>query len=166
MAGTNYKFSTLIEILDGNSGNPNEQWQLEGCFVQNADYSQSDYLVSDPVTIVLTLQYDNGVFTDTEIMPDTTFVNNSSILWLIWKLLWTNTKQVDRISRVILSFKTIRTLKTDLGWRMWIHYTSPLKRVICFILSFMTQKALTKNFRSINSQKDVMAFQLPQLLFQ
>ena len=79
-AGTNYKFSTLIEILDGNSGNPNEQWQLEGCFVQNADYSQSDYSVSDPVTIVLTLQYDNAVFTDTEIMPDTTFVNNSSIL--------------------------------------------------------------------------------------
>ena len=78
--GTNYKFSTLIEILDGNSGNPNEQWQLEGCFVQNADYSQSDYSVSDPVTIALTLQYDNAVFTDTEIMPDTTFTNNSSIL--------------------------------------------------------------------------------------
>ncbi|SVD42384.1 uncharacterized protein METZ01_LOCUS395238, partial [marine metagenome] len=36
-AGTNYKFSTLIEILDGNSGDATEQWQLEGCFITNAD---------------------------------------------------------------------------------------------------------------------------------
>ena len=77
-AGTNYKFSTLIEILDGNSGNPTEQWQLEGCFITNADYSQTDYAVSDPVQIILTLQYDNAVFTDAEIMPDQVFINNSS----------------------------------------------------------------------------------------
>lgn len=77
-AGTNYKFSTLIEILDGNSGNPTEQWQLEGCFITNADYSQTDYAVSDPVQIILTLQYDNAVFTDADIMPDQTFINNSS----------------------------------------------------------------------------------------
>jgi hypothetical protein len=68
-AGTNYKFSTLIEILDGNSGNATEQWQLEGCFITNADYSQTDYAVSDPVTITLTLQYDNAVLND-DIMPD------------------------------------------------------------------------------------------------
>jgi len=68
-AGTNYKFSTLIEILDGNSGSATEQWQLEGCFVTNADYSQTDYAVSDPVTITLTLQYDNAVLND-DIMPD------------------------------------------------------------------------------------------------
>lgn len=79
-AGTNYKFSTLIEMLDGNSGNPIEQWQLEGCFLTNTDYSQSDYAVSDPVTIALTLQYDNAVFTDDNIMPGQTFVNNSDIL--------------------------------------------------------------------------------------
>ena len=68
-AGTNYKFTTLIEILDGNSGSATEQWQLEGCFVTNADYSQTDYAVSDPVTITLTLQYDNAVLND-DIMPD------------------------------------------------------------------------------------------------
>jgi len=67
-AGTNYKFSTLIEILDGNSGAATEQWQLEGCFVTNADYSQTDYAVSDPVTITLTLQYDNATLND-DIMP-------------------------------------------------------------------------------------------------
>lgn len=77
-AGTNYKFSTLIEILDGNSGYATEQWQLEGCFVTNADYSQTDYAVSDPVTITLTLQYDNAVLND-DIFPDQVFTPNSTI---------------------------------------------------------------------------------------
>ena len=77
-AGTNYKFSTLIEILDGNSGDATEQWQLEGCFITNADYSQTDYAVSDPVTITVTLQYDNAVLND-DIMPDMDFVSDSTI---------------------------------------------------------------------------------------
>ena len=79
-SGIDYKFTGRIEMLDGNSGNPIEQWQLEGCFLTNTDYSQSDYAVSDPVTIALTLQYDNAVFTDDNIMPGQTFVNNSDIL--------------------------------------------------------------------------------------
>lgn len=78
-AGTNYKFSTLVEILNGNDGTPVEQIQLEGCFLQNVDYSQSDYAVSDPVQIVLTIQYDNAVFTDPNIMGDQAFTNNSSL---------------------------------------------------------------------------------------
>ena len=77
-AGTNYKFSTLIEILDGNSGDATEQWQLEGCFITNADYSQTDYAVSDPVTITVTLQYDNAVLND-DIMPPMDFISDSTI---------------------------------------------------------------------------------------
>ena len=77
-AGTNYKFSTLIEILDGNSGDSTEQWQLEGCFITNADYSQTDYAVSDPVTITITLQYDNAVLND-DIMPPQDFVSDSTV---------------------------------------------------------------------------------------
>jgi len=77
-AGTNYKFSTLIEILDGNSGDATEQWQLEGCFITNADYSQTDYAVSDPVTITITLQYDNAVLND-DIMPPMDFISDSTI---------------------------------------------------------------------------------------
>ena len=77
-AGTNYKFSTLIEILDGNSGDSTEQWQLEGCFITNADYSQTDYAVSDPVTITITLQYDNAVLNN-DLMPDMDFVSDSSV---------------------------------------------------------------------------------------
>ena len=67
----------MIEILDGNSGDATEQWQLEGCFITNADYSQTDYAVSDPVTITLTLQYDNAVMND-DIFVDQTFINDSS----------------------------------------------------------------------------------------
>lgn len=77
-AGTNYKFSTIIEILDGDAGII-EQIQLEGCFLSNVDYSQSDYSTSEPVTISLTLRYDNAVFTDPNIMPDQSFDNNSSL---------------------------------------------------------------------------------------
>ena len=74
-SGSNYKFQTRIEILDGNAGLPMEEWYLEGCFLTNTDYSQSDYAVSDPVTIALTLQYDNATFVnggspDSVIMPD------------------------------------------------------------------------------------------------
>ena len=76
-AGTNYKFSTLIEILDGNSGDATETWQLEGCFITNADYSQTDYAVSDPVTITITLQYDNAMLND-DLMPDQVFTSDSS----------------------------------------------------------------------------------------
>ena len=76
-AGTNYKFSTLIEILDGNSGDATETWQLEGCFITNADYSQTDYAVSDPVTITVTLQYDNAILND-DLMPSMDFDSNSS----------------------------------------------------------------------------------------
>ena len=73
-SGANYKFGMYIETLDGNSGAAVDQWQLEGCFLTNTDYSQSDYSVSDPVTIALTLQYDNATFTGNEIMPtDNTF---------------------------------------------------------------------------------------------
>ena len=76
-AGTNYKFSTLIQILDGNSGDPTETWQLEGCFITNADYSQTDYAVSDPVTITVTLQYDNAILND-DLMPSMEFDSNYS----------------------------------------------------------------------------------------
>lgn len=69
-SGENYKFSMTLEMLDGNAGEAIETWNLEGCFLTNTDYSQSDYSVSDPVTITLTIQYDNATFDDNNIMPD------------------------------------------------------------------------------------------------
>lgn len=63
-SGANYKFTTKVETLDGNTGNPIETWELEGCFVTNADYAQTDYAVSDAVTITLEMQYDNAILYD------------------------------------------------------------------------------------------------------
>ena len=60
-AGGDYKFSTSIEILDGKSADSTENWDLEGCFIQNVDYSDTDYSANDPVTITPTLRYDNAL---------------------------------------------------------------------------------------------------------
>lgn len=65
VSGVDYKFRTKIEILDGGNGNlvPNvlETWELLGCFVTEANYNTLAYATSEPVTISLTVQYDNAI---------------------------------------------------------------------------------------------------------
>ena len=79
LAGSDYKFNTFVETLDGNSVTPIEVFSLEGCFIQNVDYGQTDYTSSEPVQITLTVRFDNCLlgetqFTaDTSIMPTTPF---------------------------------------------------------------------------------------------
>ena len=63
VSGARYKLCTKIEILDGTSDTELEQWDLEGCFLQNVDYSDGDYAVSEPVQVILTLKYDNAIHT-------------------------------------------------------------------------------------------------------
>ena len=65
-SGLDYKFTTRIEILDGGNGanTPNvlETFELYGCYVESANYNQLAYSNStDPVSINLTIQYDNAV---------------------------------------------------------------------------------------------------------
>jgi len=60
-SGGDYKFDTQIEILDGVNAGASEVWFLEGCFLTNVDYSDSDYSASDPITITMTLRYDNAI---------------------------------------------------------------------------------------------------------
>jgi hypothetical protein len=64
-SGIDYKFTTRIEILDGGNGanvpNVLETWEVYGCFVQSANYNTLNYATSDPVTIALTIRYDNAV---------------------------------------------------------------------------------------------------------
>lgn len=63
--GQDYKFQTNIEILDGGNGGlaPSvlETWELYGCFIQAANYNELDYANNDPVTIELTVRYDNAI---------------------------------------------------------------------------------------------------------
>ena len=60
ISGGQYKFTTKIEILDGTNDAELEQWNLEGCFLQNVDYSDGDYAVSEPVQVIMTMRYDNA----------------------------------------------------------------------------------------------------------
>ena len=66
-SGIDYKFLTRIEILDGGNGasTPNvlDTFELYGCFVQNANYNTLAYSANEPVTIALSIRYDNAIQT-------------------------------------------------------------------------------------------------------
>jgi hypothetical protein len=63
--GQDYKFQTNIEILDGGNGTSApvvlETWELYGCFLQGVNYNTLNYGTSDPVTIAMTIRYDNAI---------------------------------------------------------------------------------------------------------
>jgi len=66
-SGIDYKFITRCEILDGGNGanEPTvlETWELYGCYLQQTNYQTLDYGSSDPVSIDLTIRYDNALQT-------------------------------------------------------------------------------------------------------
>ena len=66
-SGIDYKFLTRWESLDGGNGASEptvlESWELYGCFITQADYGDSDYGANDPMTVALTIRYDNAIQT-------------------------------------------------------------------------------------------------------
>ena len=64
-SGQDYKFVTVIEVLDGGNGaqTPNvlETFELYGCFVQNIDYGDLNYTSNEPAMVTLALRYDNAI---------------------------------------------------------------------------------------------------------
>jgi len=66
-SGSDYKFVTRIEITDGANGanavNVLETFELYGCYIDSANYNQLAYTASDPVTVTLSLRYDNAIQT-------------------------------------------------------------------------------------------------------
>lgn len=64
-AGGDYKFITRCEMLDGGNGTHEplvlETWELYGCYIKEANYQEVNYANSDPVTIQLSLRFDNAV---------------------------------------------------------------------------------------------------------
>jgi hypothetical protein len=63
-SGIDYKFTTKIEVLDGGNANQDEINVLEttnlyGCFVQNVDYGDANYGTNEPMTVALTIRFDN-----------------------------------------------------------------------------------------------------------
>ena len=66
-SGLDYKFTMAIEILDGGNGanvaNILETFELYGCFIENATFNQLSYATSEPVTVTLSIRYDNAIQT-------------------------------------------------------------------------------------------------------
>lgn len=62
-AGSNYKFSIAIDVLDGTMGVENtlETWVLTGCYIESVQYEGGDYSSSEPMTITLSIRYDNAL---------------------------------------------------------------------------------------------------------
>lgn len=64
-SGIDYKFQTNIEMLDGGNGalEPNilEKWELYGCYLSSVDYGEANYANNEPMTVALTVKYDNAV---------------------------------------------------------------------------------------------------------
>lgn len=64
-SGLDYKFTTVIEILDGGNGahvaTVLETFELYGCFIENAAYNSLNYSASEPVTVTLSIRYDNAI---------------------------------------------------------------------------------------------------------
>jgi hypothetical protein len=64
-SGVDYKFITKVEVLDGGNGavEPTvlETWEMYGCFLTSVDYGENNYSQNDPMTIALTIRYDNAI---------------------------------------------------------------------------------------------------------
>jgi hypothetical protein len=57
--GSDYKFGTIIQGLDGNEGVV-ETWKLEGCWIMNRDAGQRDYSDSSSAVIQLQIRFDHA----------------------------------------------------------------------------------------------------------
>ncbi len=64
-SGIDYKFTTRFEVTDGGNGanEPTilETWEIYGCFVTKATYSEADYANDDPMTITMDIRFDNAL---------------------------------------------------------------------------------------------------------
>ena len=64
-SGIEYKFTTVIEVLDGGNGTqtPNvlETFECYGCFVQNIDYGDMNYTSNEAATVNMSIRFDNAV---------------------------------------------------------------------------------------------------------
>ena len=66
-SGSDYKFVTRIEILVGcngaNAASVLDTYELYGCYVENANYNTLNYATSEPVTVTISIRYDNAIQT-------------------------------------------------------------------------------------------------------
>ena len=66
-SGQDYKFSMIIEILDGGNGATVvtlESFELDGCWLKSVAYSAVDYAKADPLEVEMEICYDNATQTN------------------------------------------------------------------------------------------------------
>jgi hypothetical protein len=63
-AGIDYKFLTKFEVLDGGNGAQQpvvlETWELYGCYLKGVNYNDANYATSEPMTVAMTIAFDNA----------------------------------------------------------------------------------------------------------
>ena len=68
-SGIDYKFVTVFEVLDGGNGANTpialETWTIQGCYLQGVNYNSADYGDNSPMTVAMTIRYDNALQTTT-----------------------------------------------------------------------------------------------------
>ena len=68
-SGINYKFQTTFQVLDGGNGAnapiPLETWEIYGCYLQAVNYNNADYGTNEPMTVSMTIRFDNAEQTET-----------------------------------------------------------------------------------------------------
>lgn len=65
-AGVNYKFTMQLQTLDGGNDVVQEDWTLEGCWLQNVDYDSLDYAAgADVQMITMQIRFDNATMVET-----------------------------------------------------------------------------------------------------
>jgi hypothetical protein len=66
-SGIDYKFLKKFEVLDGGNGANEpialETWEIYGCYLSEVNYNNMDYSESAPVTVSMTIRFDNAVQT-------------------------------------------------------------------------------------------------------
>lgn len=69
-SGIDYKFITKFEVLDGGNGANEAQvletFEMYGCYLSNTDYADANYATNEPMTVALTIRYDNAIQTPAE----------------------------------------------------------------------------------------------------
>lgn len=60
VAASNVKFGLEIHYLDGTNGDELSSWDVDGCFLQDVKFKESNYSESEAVDITLTIRYDNA----------------------------------------------------------------------------------------------------------
>jgi hypothetical protein len=68
-SGLDYKFTTVFEVLDGGNGVnvpvALETWTILGCYLQGVNYNDANYGSNEPMTVAMTIRYDNAMQTTT-----------------------------------------------------------------------------------------------------